>query len=132
MCANMRKLNVRVNPFAGHSACFFQPFLAGVAALAPFLGGKESFYLKLRADRQQSGKRGNTSTSRTKKPGGVGMGWPNGKWEMENGRATTRREGNGKRQVIENASACTIRKVSSELLINGMMLRRLKRNLKTY
>lgn len=70
---------------------FFQPFLAGVAALAPFLGGKESFYLKLRADRQQSGKRGNTSTSRTKKPGGVGMGWPNGKWEMENGRATTRR-----------------------------------------
>jgi len=35
------------------------------------------------ADRQQSGKRSNTSTRRTKEP----RGWPNGKWEMGWGQA---------------------------------------------
>lgn len=80
-------------------SCFFFFFfvpshLAGGGAIAgagsgaisaPFRVERKVFILSC-ADRQQSGKRSNTSTRRTKEPGeGKGVGLENGKWEMVGG-----------------------------------------------
>jgi len=92
----MRKLNVRVNPFEPFCQPFFRtssPSLSGLVVLPlspPFWVERKVFILSC-ADRQQSGKRSNTSTRRTKEP----RGWPNGKWEMGWGPGRERGKGGG-------------------------------------
>lgn len=87
------KAKCQSQPFRAFFFFFFVPsHLAGGGAIAgagsgaisaPFRVERKVFILSC-ADRQQSGKRSNTSTRRTKEPGEGKGGWA-GKWQMGNG-----------------------------------------------